>query len=89
MGDPTTRTSADRVSAAAWAARFLVACFIFAAVIFILFWPMWQSGALKVQLGLACGDMIAQVAQPRTTSVGFTQAVARPECWPPQANKAR
>jgi hypothetical protein len=85
MGDLTTSASPDRVSAAEWVARCVLASFIFGIVFFILFWPMWQSGALKVQLGLACGDMIAQMGQPRTVSAGFAHAVARPECWPVEA----
>jgi hypothetical protein len=88
MADPTTIASLDRVSTAAWVARFVGATFIFVAVIFFLFWPMWQSGALKAQLGLACGDMIAQMRQHRVTNAGFASSVANEECWPVEA-KAR
>jgi hypothetical protein len=75
--------TSDYVSAAG-AARLIGATFIFVVVVFILFWPMWHSGELQVRLGIACGDMIAQIRQ-QPTGVGFTQAVAYAECWPTQA----
>jgi hypothetical protein len=85
MGDITTSASPDRVSAAEWVARCVLASFIFAIVLFILFWPMWQSGALKVQLGLACGNMTAQMRQQSTRGVDLARLVAHPECWPVEA----
>jgi hypothetical protein len=86
MGDPTISASPERVSAAEWAARFVLASFIFGIVLFILFWPMWQSGALKVQLGLACGNMTAQMRQQSMSGVEFARLVAHPECWPVEAS---
>jgi hypothetical protein len=86
MGDLTTTRNPARVSPAAWVVRFAIASGIFLAVIFILFWPMWQSGHLKVQLGLACGDMLSQIRRSQTTNSGFILAVAQPECWPIDTN---
>jgi hypothetical protein len=48
--------------------------------------PMWQSGHLKVQLGLACSNMTAHMRQQPTSKAGFALAVAQPECWPTEAN---
>jgi hypothetical protein len=86
MSDPTKTPSLDRVSAAAWAGRLVLAICIFGAALIILFLPMWQSGHLKVQLGLACSNMTAHMRQQPTSNAGFALAVAQPECWPTAAN---
>jgi hypothetical protein len=85
MEDPTISASPHRVSAAAWVARIVGASVIFVLVCFMLFWPMWHSGELKIKLGVACGDMIAQMRQQPMSGAGFTQAVAHSDCWPAQA----
>jgi hypothetical protein len=86
MGNPTINASSVRVSAAGLA-RLVGATFIFVLVLFALFWPMWHSGELKVKLGVACGDMIAQMRGQQTNNAGFTLAVAQPECWPMEEHR--